>query len=85
MGELGPGSVGFHSEVGEYARSLGIDTVIGVGPEARDYRPDIFVDDPEGAAEAVRAAAGPDSVVLIKGSRSAGLEAVAEALAGGDA
>lgn len=85
MGELGPGSVGFHSEVGEYARSLGIDTVIGVGPEARDYRPDIVVDDPEGAAEAVRASAGPDSVVLIKGSRSAGLEAVAESLTGGDA
>ena len=82
MGELGPDSPAFHTEIGEYARQLGIDMVIGVGPEAEDYRPDRLVDDAAGAAAAVRTAAGPETAVLIKGSRSAGLEAVAEALTG---
>lgn len=83
MGELGPDSARFHSEIGEYARSLGVDTVIGVGPESRDYGPDILVEGPEAAAEAVRAMAGAETVVLIKASRSVGLEVVAESLVGG--
>ena len=85
MGELGPDSDDFHAEVGDYARSLGIDTVIGVGPESRGYSPDRLVDDPEAAADVVRSVAGPGTVVLVKGSRSAGLEVVAERLTGGDA
>jgi UDP-N-acetylmuramoyl-tripeptide--D-alanyl-D-alanine ligase len=83
MGELGEGSAEFHSEVGEYARSLGIDTVIGVGPESRGYAPDVLVDDPVAATAEVLRSAGPGTVVLIKGSRSAGLEAVGERLVGG--
>jgi UDP-N-acetylmuramoyl-tripeptide--D-alanyl-D-alanine ligase len=80
MGELGPGSAAYHREVGEHARAAGIDYVIGVGLPARDYDPDELVADPGEAAELLAAQLEPGDVVLVKGSRSAGLEAVAEAL-----
>jgi UDP-N-acetylmuramoyl-tripeptide--D-alanyl-D-alanine ligase len=81
MGELGPGSAAFHREVGEAARAAGVDLVIGVGEPARDYGPDELVADPGEAAELLDAHLTPGDAVLVKGSRSAGLEAVAEALA----
>jgi UDP-N-acetylmuramoyl-tripeptide--D-alanyl-D-alanine ligase len=80
MGELGPGSAGYHREVGEHARAAGIDFVIGVGLPARDYDPDELVADPSEAAELLAARLEPGDAVLVKGSRSAGLEAVAEQL-----
>ena len=80
MGELGPGSAGYHREVGEHARGAGVDFVIGVGLPARDYDPDELVADPGEAAELLAARLEPGDAVLVKGSRSAGLEAVAEAL-----
>ncbi|HEX5525839.1 MAG TPA: UDP-N-acetylmuramoyl-tripeptide--D-alanyl-D-alanine ligase [Solirubrobacterales bacterium] len=80
MGELGPGSAGYHREVGEHARSHGIDLVIGVGLPARDYDPDELVADPAEAAELLAARLEAGDAVLVKGSRSAGLEAVAEQL-----
>jgi UDP-N-acetylmuramoyl-tripeptide--D-alanyl-D-alanine ligase len=80
MAELGEGAPGYHREVGEHARSVGIDTLIGVGEPARDYGPDELVGDPQEAAELLAARLGAGDAVLVKGSRSAGLEAVAEAL-----
>jgi UDP-N-acetylmuramoyl-tripeptide--D-alanyl-D-alanine ligase len=80
MGELGPGAAGYHREVGEHARAAGIDMVIGVGLPARDYDPDELVADPGEAAELLAAQLEPGDAVLVKGSRSAGLEAVAEQL-----
>jgi UDP-N-acetylmuramoyl-tripeptide--D-alanyl-D-alanine ligase len=80
MGELGPGAPGYHREVGEHARAHGVDLVIGVGEPARDYAPDELVGDPEEAAELLAARLEPGDAVLVKGSRSAGLEAVAEVL-----
>jgi UDP-N-acetylmuramoyl-tripeptide--D-alanyl-D-alanine ligase len=80
MGELGPGSAGYHREVGEHARGAGVDFVIGVGLPARDYDPDELVADPGEAAELLAARLEPGDAVLVKGSRSAGLEGVAEAL-----
>jgi UDP-N-acetylmuramoyl-tripeptide--D-alanyl-D-alanine ligase len=80
MGELGPGSPGYHREVGEHARAHGIDLVIGVGLPARDYDPDELVADPGEAAELLAARLEPGDAVLVKGSRSAGLEAVATQL-----
>ena len=80
MGELGPGSAGYHREVGEHARAQGIDFVVGVGLPARDYDPDELVADPAEAAELLAAQLEPGDAVLVKGSRSAGLEAVAEQL-----
>jgi UDP-N-acetylmuramoyl-tripeptide--D-alanyl-D-alanine ligase len=81
MAELGPGAPGYHREVGEHARSHGLDLLIGVGEPARDYAPDELVGTPEDAAELLAARLGPGDAVLVKGSRSAGLEAVAEDLA----
>jgi UDP-N-acetylmuramoyl-tripeptide--D-alanyl-D-alanine ligase len=81
MGELGTGSAGYHREVGEHARGAGVDLLIGVGLPARDYDPDELVADPAEAAELLAARLEPGDAVLVKGSRSAGLEAVAEQLA----
>jgi len=81
MGELGPDSVAYHREVGEHARAQGIDFVVGVGLPARDYDPDELVADPGEAAELLAQQLEPGDAVLIKGSRSAGLETVAEQLA----
>jgi UDP-N-acetylmuramoyl-tripeptide--D-alanyl-D-alanine ligase len=80
MGELGPESPRYHREVGEHARAAGIDFVIGVGLPARDYDPDELVADPGEAAELLAARLEPHDAVLVKGSRSAGLETVAEQL-----
>ncbi len=80
MAELGPGAPGFHREVGTHARAEGIDLLIGVGEPARDYEPDELVGAPEEAAELLASQLAPGDAVLVKGSRSAGLEAVAEAL-----
>ena len=80
MGELGTDSARYHREVGEHARAAGIDLVIGVGLPARDYDPDELVADPGEAAELLAARLEPGDAVLVKGSRSAGLEQVAEAL-----
>jgi UDP-N-acetylmuramoyl-tripeptide--D-alanyl-D-alanine ligase len=81
MGELGPGAAGYHREVGEHARASGLDLLVGVGLPARDYGPDELVADPAEAAELLAAQLRPGDAVLVKGSRSAGLEAVATELA----
>ena len=81
MGELGADSPGYHRQVGEHARAHGIDFVVGVGLPARDYDPDELVADPDEAAEFLAQQLQPGDAVLIKGSRSAGLETVAEQLA----
>jgi UDP-N-acetylmuramoyl-tripeptide--D-alanyl-D-alanine ligase len=80
MAELGPGAAGYHREVGESARAEGIDLLIGVGEPARDYGPDELLGTPEEAAEWLAAQAEPGDTILVKGSRSAGLEDVAETL-----
>jgi UDP-N-acetylmuramoyl-tripeptide--D-alanyl-D-alanine ligase len=80
MAELGPGAAGYHREIGESARAEGIDLLIGVGEPARDYGPDELLGTPEEAAEWLAAQAEPGDTILVKGSRSAGLEAVAETL-----
>jgi UDP-N-acetylmuramoyl-tripeptide--D-alanyl-D-alanine ligase len=80
MGELGPDAPAYHREVGDHARSHGVDLVIGVGAPARDYDPDELVADPAEAAELLAARVEPGDAILVKGSRSVGLEAVAEQL-----
>jgi UDP-N-acetylmuramoyl-tripeptide--D-alanyl-D-alanine ligase len=78
MAELGPGAGAFHREVGRQAAELGVE-VIAVGPLARDYG-GRHVADAQEAAAIVAEVLGPGDVVLVKGSRSVGLEAVAEKL-----
>jgi len=80
MGELGPEAPRYHREVGKHARAAGVDFVIGVGLPARDYDPDELVADPGEAAELLAGRLEPGDAVLVKGSRSAGLETVAEQL-----
>jgi UDP-N-acetylmuramoyl-tripeptide--D-alanyl-D-alanine ligase len=78
MAELGGDAERFHAEVD----TDGIDLVIGVGELARGYEPDEWVADAAAAAHLARDVVRPGDVVLVKGSRSVGLEIVAEALSG---
>jgi UDP-N-acetylmuramoyl-tripeptide--D-alanyl-D-alanine ligase len=80
MKELGPEAPAYHREIGEHARSRGVEMLIGVGELAAEYRPDEQVADADAAAEALAAALQPSDVVLVKGSRAVGLERVAEKL-----
>jgi UDP-N-acetylmuramoyl-tripeptide--D-alanyl-D-alanine ligase len=80
MAELGADAAVYHREVGAHARAAGADLVVGVGEPARDYDPDELVGDPAEAAELLAAQLERGDVVLVKGSRSAGLEAVAATL-----
>ncbi|HST17830.1 MAG TPA: UDP-N-acetylmuramoyl-tripeptide--D-alanyl-D-alanine ligase [Gaiellaceae bacterium] len=79
MAELGREAPAYHREIGELVHRLGIEQVIGVGELARAYGGD-WVASADDAAVALRAALRPGDVVLVKGSRSVGLEAVAEKL-----
>jgi UDP-N-acetylmuramoyl-tripeptide--D-alanyl-D-alanine ligase len=80
MAELGPGAPEYHREIGARAREEGVDLLVGVGEPAREYGPDELVAAPEDAAELLAAQLEPGDTVLVKGSRSARLEVVAEAL-----
>ena len=81
MAELGPSAADYHREVGEHARAHDVDFLIGVGAPALAYAPDELVGTPQDAAELLAARLEPGDAVLVQGSRSAGLEAVAETLA----
>ena len=81
MAELGAGAAAYHREIGGHARAEGVDLLIGVGEPAREYDPDELVGGPAEAAELLAAQLEPGDAILVKGSRSAGLEAVAETLA----
>ncbi len=81
MAELGEGSERYHREIGKRMRELGIDALITVGDDALSYA-DGFDGEvhsaatPEEAADVLEEAAAPGDRVLIKGSRSVGLERV---------
>ena len=79
MAELGEAAPAYHREVGALLTELGIADVIAVGPLARDYGGHWVASAGE-AADRLRAELRPGDVVLVKGSRSVGLEAVAENL-----
>ncbi|HEY1356355.1 MAG TPA: cyanophycin synthetase, partial [Solirubrobacterales bacterium] len=86
MAELGAGAAGFHREVGEEIARMGVEVLVAVGPLAAGYvSPAVeshVVSDADGAAGALAGALRPGDVVLIKGSRAVGLEAVAAKLQG---
>jgi UDP-N-acetylmuramoyl-tripeptide--D-alanyl-D-alanine ligase len=81
MAELGHDSPRYHEEIGTLAKNLGIGVVIGVGELARSYEPDDWCADSAAAIDMARNVIHPGDYVLVKGSRAAGLEVVAEALA----
>jgi len=80
MAELGDEARRFHEEIGRAAEK--VDVVIGVGPLARAYEPDAWAADAAEAVAVARELVRPGDAVLVKASRSVGLEVVAEALAG---
>ena len=91
MAELGPISEEEHDRLGELAARIRVDRLITVGSAARAIaraalREGIASEDvapcssPEEAIDDVRRHSMPGDVILCKGSRVAGLDAVAEAL-----
>lgn len=85
MGELGDGREEAHAELGAYAATKGIDHFYGTGPltslavhsfgSNAAHAPDCFQ-----LAELVRDKLAPGVCVLVKGSRSAGMERVVQLL-----
>jgi len=78
MAELGADAPAYHAEIGELVRGIGVQ-VIAVGELARAYGGEWVATAGE-AADRLRAELRPGDVVLVKGSRSVGLEVVAENL-----
>ena len=91
MAELGPDADRFHREVGAHARQRGIDVLIAVGADPERLYAEGFgrevqaADAPEDAARILEQIGRPGDRVLIKGSRSAGLERVLSSMTVGDA
>jgi UDP-N-acetylmuramoyl-tripeptide--D-alanyl-D-alanine ligase len=86
MAELGASAADEHRRVGELTAELGVDRVVVVGPDAQRLyaaarEGAVHVDDADAAIALLRAQLRPEDVVLVKASRSAGLERVALALA----
>jgi UDP-N-acetylmuramoyl-tripeptide--D-alanyl-D-alanine ligase len=86
MAELGAAEQSGHEEVGVRAGEVA-DLVVttgstfGLGPAARAAGAEVVaVEGPAAAVAALRGRVGADDVVLVKASRSAGLEAVADGL-----
>jgi UDP-N-acetylmuramoyl-tripeptide--D-alanyl-D-alanine ligase len=80
MAELGPDEADYHREIGALARGLGIGPIIGVGDLARDYAPDEWAPDPAAAVPVADALLADGDAILVKGSRSVGLEAFTDEL-----
>jgi UDP-N-acetylmuramoyl-tripeptide--D-alanyl-D-alanine ligase len=77
MAELGDHADGYHREIGELLRRLGIDVLVAVGERARLYlEPGVaemrWVERPEAFEDLLR----PGDAVLVKASRAVGLEGV---------
>ena len=79
MAELGPEAGAYHAEVRDLLHELGVEHVIAVGELARVYGGDWVATATEAAAR-LQELLKPGDVVLVKGSRSVGLEVVAENL-----
>ncbi len=79
MAELGTEAEPLHARAGETLRTLGVERLLGVGPLAahacRAFGPGASPHDSlEDLYEHIEHALKPDTLVLIKGSRSAGLD-----------
>lgn len=91
MAELGAGSARAHRELGETAAHLGVHRLVVVGAGAQGIADGaldagleptrvVVVDNVAAATALLETDLGPDDVVLVKASRSADLQRVAEAL-----
>ncbi|WP_245743356.1 UDP-N-acetylmuramoyl-tripeptide--D-alanyl-D-alanine ligase [Geodermatophilus poikilotrophus] len=89
MAELGPGAADEHERLGRDAVAAGVDLVVAVGPDAvgiadgalaagaRDREGAVRVPDRAAARELLTEVLVPGDVVLVKASRSYGLEVLA--------
>ncbi|WP_329520142.1 UDP-N-acetylmuramoyl-tripeptide--D-alanyl-D-alanine ligase [Spirillospora sp. NBC_01491] len=95
MAELGASSVAEHVKIGQHVARSGIAGLVVVGANAAPMADGagqvgswtgecVQVDDVGAAVTALRERLRPQDVVLVKGSRVAGLERVAEGILGGD-
>ncbi len=87
MAELGPEAARWHALAGWQAADLGVDLLVAVGPGARGYLDGatgrtacLWFPDLDSSLAPLRSLLRRDDVVLLKGSRTAGLERLAEAL-----
>ncbi|MGZ8694847.1 MAG: UDP-N-acetylmuramoyl-tripeptide--D-alanyl-D-alanine ligase [Gaiellaceae bacterium] len=84
MAELGPDAPAYHRQVGEHLRQAGVGGLLAVGPLAAEYVAGAgfgeAVPDVAAAREAIVRLVLPGECVLIKASRSMGLEALADHL-----
>lgn len=96
MGELGDAARDAHLDLGRFVVRLDISRLVAVGAEAGGIHAgavlegswgeeSVHVDDVEQAAALLREQLRPGDVVLVKASRAAGLERVADALLSGAA
>jgi UDP-N-acetylmuramoyl-tripeptide--D-alanyl-D-alanine ligase len=90
MGEVGHQGPAFHREVGQYARTRGIDSLLAAGPLSRDAVAAFgtggwHFDDVDALIRAVPPLLTGGGTVLVKGSRFMRMERVVRAIAGGAA
>jgi UDP-N-acetylmuramyl pentapeptide synthase len=89
MGEVGTRGPAFHSEVGAYARERGIERLLTLGEQSRAAAQAFGAgadsyDAVEPLIDALCRELGPNSTVLVKGSRFMRLERVVQAVAAPD-
>ncbi len=93
MGELGDDARATHMDLGRFVVRLDVSRLVVIGSAAGGIHAgavlegswgeeSVHVDDVDAALDLLRAELAPGDVVLVKASRSAGLERVAEALLG---
>jgi len=90
MGEVGHQGPAFHREVGQYARTRGIDSLLAAGPLSREAVAAFgaggrHFDEVDALIGAVRPLLAAGGTVLVKGSRFMQMERVVQAIAGGAA
>ena len=86
MAELGDDAAEFHCQVGEHAAKLGVDQLYVVGQYAQNYaagfgESSAVFSDKKSLLQKLKNSVTSNSRVLIKGSRSAGMEEVVQGLA----
>lgn len=84
MGELGSESAALHADIGRYAAALGIDEFLTLGDAAsaasEAFGRGLHFNDHEALMRHVTNTLPPDTTLLVKGSRSAGMESLVNAL-----
>lgn len=84
MGELGSESNALHAEIGQYAAELEIDEFLTLGDAARPaseaFGRGLHFNDHEALTRHVTNTLPPNTTLLVKGSRSAGMEYIVDAL-----